>query len=82
MASVKLLINTFAKVGQFHHNIEVLQGDFVLKQGIYTINAKSILGIYSLDLSQPVELETNSTEDPETIRQAISDFLCPEEEAK
>jgi hypothetical protein len=29
----------------------------VLKSGRYVVDAKSILGIFSLDLSRPVELE-------------------------
>ena len=29
----------------------------VLKSGRYTVDAKSILGIFSLDLSRPIELE-------------------------
>lgn len=29
----------------------------LLKSGKYIVNAKSVLGIFSLDLSQPVELE-------------------------
>ena len=50
--------------------------DFDLEQGRYYIDAKSMLGIMSLDLSSPLELHFSSTEDEEAvILEAIKDFM-------
>lgn len=45
-------------------------GDTTLKSNRYVVNGKSILGIFSLDLSHPVELECENTSD----YAAFSDF--------
>lgn len=37
----------------------------------YTINAKSILGFYSLDLGKPVTITVNDVEDAERIEKAL-----------
>ncbi len=34
-----------------------LEGDFDLISGRYIVDAKSIMGIFSLDLTQPIELK-------------------------
>mgnify|MGYP000024315474 FL=1 len=44
-----------------------------LRSGRYVVDAKSILGIFSLDLSKPVELEIFS-EDEETISKFMEDI--------
>ena len=42
------------------------QGEFDLVSGKYTINARSILGIFSLDLSKPLQLKvSDATEELE-----------------
>lgn len=54
----KILIPTVADVKAF---ISVMNGclsdDVVLKAGRYVVNAKSLMGIFSLDLDNPVEIE-------------------------
>ena len=46
--------------------------DFV--SGRYAVDAKSIMGIFSLDLSKPIKLQAH-TEDPEALIKAIDKFI-------
>ena len=79
MSSVKVLINSFAKVRRFHHLISQFDGEFDLLQDRYVIDAKSQLGIFSLDISRPLILEIRSDENLDQILEAISAYLVPAE---
>ena len=50
-------LDTIAKVKNFVNVIFRFPGDADLISGRYTVDAKSIMGIFSLDLSQPLTLE-------------------------
>ena len=45
-----------------------------LESGCYRVNAKSMLGVLSLDLSKPCYV--TSEEDLSTLRSAIADVVC------
>ena len=45
--------------------------------GTYTANAKSIMGIFSLDLSKPLILNAD-TDDEELIKETFADFIGEE----
>jgi phosphotransferase system HPr-like phosphotransfer protein len=48
--------------------------DIDLKSGRYAVDAKSIMGIFSLDLSKPIELIAH-TEDAEKLFEAIDAYI-------
>ena len=48
--------------------------DIDLRQHRYVVVAKSILGILSLDLSQPLQLDAY-TDDVSTLKSALGDFI-------
>ena len=48
--------------------------DIDLVSGRYAIDAKSIMGIFSLDLSKPIKLQAH-TEDPEALIKAIQKYI-------
>lgn len=77
MCSVKILINSFAKVRRFHQLISLFDGDFDLLQDRYVVNAKSQLGIFSLDISRPIRLHIHSDENLNQILESISAYLIP-----
>ena len=54
MTSVTISLNSIEKVKQFVNLISKYDGDFDLTSGRYVIDAKSIMGIFSLDLSKPL----------------------------
>ncbi len=77
MNSVKVLINSFAKARRFHHIISQFDGEFDLLQDRYIVNAKSQLGIFSLDISRPLRLDIHSEDNLDRILESISSFLIP-----
>ena len=60
--TVKVLINTIDKVKDFVRDTSQFDADMDLISGRYVIDAKSILGLFSLDLSKPLDLEIHAGE--------------------
>lgn len=56
MKTIKVSLNSIDKVKKFVNDINRFDCDFDLISGRYVIDAKSIMGIFSLDLSKPIEL--------------------------
>ncbi len=56
MKKVLVSLNSIEKVKSFVKDITDYDYDFDLISGRYVIDAKSMLGIFSLDLSEPLEL--------------------------
>ena len=56
MKTVQISLNSIDKVKSFVNYITKFDYDFDLVSGRYVIDAKSIMGIFSLDLSKPIEL--------------------------
>ena len=57
MKTVQISLNSIEKVKSFVNEISKYDIDFDLVSGRYVIDAKSIMGIFSLDLSKPIELD-------------------------
>ena len=56
MKAVEISLNSIDKVKTFVNLINRFDYDFDLVSGRYVIDAKSIMGIFSLDLSKPITL--------------------------
>lgn len=56
MTEVKVVLNTVDKVKRFEEEVTKFVCDCDLVSGNYVIDAKSLLGIFSLDLSKPLIL--------------------------
>ena len=56
MKTVQISLNSIDKVKSFVNEITKFEYDFDLVSGRYVIDAKSIMGIFSLDLSKPIDL--------------------------
>lgn len=63
--SVKL--NSIEKVKEFVSKISKSEGNYEFVVGNYVVDAKSIMGIFSLDLSQVLTLRTESSELPSEL---------------
>lgn len=53
---MKILLNEVTKVKEFVNITKTFPSDIVISSDRYVIDAKSIMGIFSLDLSKPIEL--------------------------
>ena len=56
MKTVQISLNSIDKVKSFVNDIANFDFDFDLISGRYIIDAKSIMGIFSLDLAKPIDL--------------------------
>ena len=62
MKSVKISLEMAQKVKEFVSITQDCPYEILLKSGKYVVDAKSILGIFSLDLSQPLMVEIYADE--------------------
>ena len=77
MKTVKISLNSIDKVKSFVNDITKFDYDFDLVSGRYVIDAKSIMGIFSLDLSKPLVLNAG-TDDEQKIKETFADFIREE----
>ena len=77
MKTVQISLNSIDKVKSFVNEISKFDFDFDLISGRYIVDAKSLLGIYSLDLSKPLELLVHTDEPAESakIREAVAPYI-------
>lgn len=60
MKTVDISLNSIDRVKSFVNDISKFDSDFDLVSGRYVIDAKSIMGIFSLDLSKPITLNIHA----------------------
>ena len=71
MKTVQISLNSIDKVKSFVNDITKFDYDFDLVSGRYVIDAKSIMGIFSLYLSIPIDLNIHYEGEPEILKQKI-----------
>ena len=74
MLKVKISLNSIDKVKSFVNDISGFNAEFDLVSGRYVIDAKSIMGIFSLDLSKPINLNIHGDEDNAEIMEVIKKY--------
>ena len=75
MKTVQISLNSIDKVKSFVNDITKFDNDFDLVSGRYVIDAKSIMGIFSLDLSRPIELNIHGEEDTDAVLAALKPYI-------
>lgn len=76
MLAVKVSLNSIDKVKSFVNDISGFNAEFDLVSGRYVIDAKSIMGIFSLDISKPIDLNIHTESETEDIMAAIKPYLA------
>ena len=74
MKSVTILLNTINDVKVFVNMVSKYDFDVDLISGRYAVDAKSIMGIFSLDLSKPLTMEIRSDDCADFLNE-IKPFL-------
>ena len=74
MKTVKISLNSIDKVKSFVNDVTKFDTDFDLVSGRYVIDAKSIMGIFSLDLSNTFDLNIHS-EDTAEIMEVLKPYI-------
>lgn len=75
MKTVKISLNSIDKVKAFVNDVTKFDTDFDLVSGRYVIDAKSIMGIFSLDLSKPIELSIHGEENLEQVLSILKPYI-------
>ena len=67
--------DTLAKVKSFVNVVNKFDNEFALVSGRYVVDAKSIMGIFSLDLTKPITLNIHTDENVDKILDTLKDYL-------
>ncbi len=73
-----IFLPEIADVAEFVNIMSQFRFEVHLHIGNYSVDAKSIMGIFTLDREQPLQLEAQVTDETEIARlqTAIGRFLC------
>ena len=75
MKTVQISLNSIDKVKAFVNEISKFDYDFDLVSGRYVIDAKSIMGIFSLDLSKPIDLNIHAEDSADEVLEVLKPYM-------
>ena len=74
MKTFNIKLNSINHVKTFVNTVNKYDFDVDLTSGRYVVDAKSIMGIFSLDLSKPIKVEV-FTDEPDAFMDEMKDFI-------
>ena len=74
MRSANIKLSLTENVKTFVNIVSRYGYDVDLRSGRHCVDAKSLLGIFSLDLSKPIKLQAH-TDDPEKLVESIGKYI-------
>lgn len=77
MVKKEVFFQTMSDIQNFNKIAFRCDYDVDLQQGKYLVDAKSIMGIFSLDLSKPLILNAD-TDDESKVKETFADFVGEE----
>ena len=75
MVKKMIRLSSIADVRDFVNAVASYDGDIDLKSGRYIVDGKSIMGIFSLDLLDPIELTVRNDDTADVLIGKIQRFL-------
>lgn len=75
MKTCKIMLNTINDVKNFVELANRYDFDVDLVSGRYAVDAKSIMGIFSLDLTKPIQVEAHTEGDNTKFFEDIKNFI-------
>lgn len=75
MKTVTVSLSSIEKVKSFVNEITQFESEFDLVSGRYIVDAKSILSIFSLDISKPLKLNIYDTDDIDRILETLAPYI-------
>ena len=75
MKTVKISLNSIDKVKSFVKDITKFDYDVDRVSGRYVIDAKSIMGIFSLDLSKPIDLNIHAEDNVDEVLESLKPYM-------
>ena len=74
MKKTQITLKSIQDVRNFVNEVTLLDYDVDLEQGRYVVDAKSIMGIFSLNLSKPIKVEVHS-DDCDKFMDEVARFI-------
>lgn len=74
MRSLNIKLDSIDKVKDFVNIINTFDGDFDLASSRYVVDAKSIMGIFSLDVSSVLRLDIQDDSEYDAIKAALGKY--------
>ncbi len=74
MKTFNIMLHSINDVKSFVNTVNRYDFDVDLTSGRYVVDAKSIMGIFSLDLSKAIKVEVYS-DDADTFIEEVKDFI-------
>lgn len=75
MKSIKISLDSIEKVKNFVNIIAACDGDYDLASERYVVDAKSIMGIFSLDLGKTLRLDIHDDAQYDILAGKLSEFV-------
>ena len=75
MKSFEILLSSISDIKAFVNIVNKYEFDVDLTSGRYVVDAKSIMGIFSLDLSKPIDLNIHAEDDAADVMEVIKNYL-------
>lgn len=76
MRKVKVKLTSIDDVKNFVSKVSQFKTEIDLVEGRYNIDAKSILGIFSLDLQKPIMVHIMDDKEADDVVEDISEFIA------
>lgn len=74
MKTFEITLNSIGDVKEFVNIVNKYDFDIDLASGRYIVDAKSIMGIFSLDLGKPIKVEAHA-EDTSALEKDLASFI-------
>ena len=74
MKSFKVMLSSIVDVKNFVNLVNEFDFDVDMVSGRYVVDAKSLMGIFSLDLSRPIIMRVY-TEDTTELEKSLKEFI-------
>lgn len=74
MKSLNIKLDSIDKVKDFVNTINTFDGDFDLASDRYVVDAKSIMGIFSLDVSTVLRLDVHDDNEFDAVKSALGQY--------
>lgn len=74
MKQVNIKFDTIVQIQNFVNDMSRFVSDVDLTSGRYVVNAKSVIGVFSLDLAHPIGLVAKG-KDEDAVIEAVKDII-------
>lgn len=75
MKVFNILLNSINDVKEFVNIVSKYEFDIDLTSGRYVVDAKSIMGIFSLDLSKPIDLNIHAEGNTAEVLEVLKPYM-------